>query len=204
MTSSGLTTFIASRGGEHYRFKRGYRNVIDEAVRLNREGRNCPLAIETSGHAALQENHFLDDGMYLVTVLIVRAMKLKQQGKSLGSLIADLQEPAESSEIRLNITAENFREAGEKAINRVLDYAGSADTWHVAPDNREGVRISFDLDGGSENGWFLLRLSVHDPVLPLNCESDIPGGVKQILRALLTVLGGSEGIDLNALREAAG
>ena len=204
VTSSGLTTFIASRGGEHYRFKRGYRNVIDEAVRLNREGRNCPLAIETSGHAALQENHFLDDGMYLVTVLIVRAMKLKQQGKSLGSLIADLQEPAESSEIRLNITAENFREAGEKAINRVLDYAGSADTWHVAPDNREGVRISFDLDGGSENGWFLLRLSVHDPVLPLNCESDIPGGVKQILRALLTVLDGSEGIDLNALREAAG
>ena len=203
VTSSGLAEFIRSRGGEHYRFKRGYRNVIDEAVRLNREGRSCPLAIETSGHAALQENHFLDDGMYLVTVLIVRAMQLKQQGKTLGSLIADLREPAESAEIRLNITAEDFRSAGEKAIGRVLAYAGTAEGWHIAPDNREGVRISFDLDGGSENGWFLLRLSVHDPVLPLNCESDVPGGVKKILRKLADVLEGTEGIDLAGLQDAA-
>ena len=203
VTSSGLKKFITAWGGEHYRFKRGYRNVIDEAVRLNREGKTCPLAIETSGHAALQENHFLDDGMYLVTVLIVKAMKLKQQGKTLGSLIADLQEPAESTEIRLTITAEDFRAAGEKAIDRVLAYADAAATWHIAPDNREGVRISFDLDGGKENGWFLLRLSVHDPVLPLNCESDIPGGVQKMLKALLGVLDGCEGIDLSALRAAA-
>ena len=203
VTSSGLKKFITAWGGEHYRFKRGYRNVIDEAVRLNREGRTCPLAIETSGHAALQENHFLDDGMYLVTVLIVKAMKLKQQGKTLGSLIADLQEPAESTEIRLTITAEDFRAAGEKAIDRVLAYADAAATWHIAPDNREGVRISFDLDGGQDNGWFLLRLSVHDPVLPLNCESDIPGGVQKMLKALLGVLDGCEGIDLSALRAAA-
>ena len=90
VTSSGLKIFINEWGGEHYRFKRGYRNVIDEAIRLNAEGISCPLAIETSGHAALRENHFLDDGMYLVTVLIVRAMQMKQQGKSLGSMIADL------------------------------------------------------------------------------------------------------------------
>ena len=81
VTSSGLKKFINDWGGEHYRYKRGYRNVIDEAIRLNKEGISCPLAIETSGHAALRENHFLDDGMYLVTVLIVRAMKLKQEGK---------------------------------------------------------------------------------------------------------------------------
>ena len=124
------------------------------------------MAIETSGHAALKENHFLDDGMYLVTVLIVRAMKLKQQGQTLGSLIADLQEPVESVELRLNIQEEDFREAGKRAIQKVLDYANAAEKWHIAPDNREGVRISFDLDGGMDNGWFLLRLSVHDPVLP--------------------------------------
>ena len=81
VTSSGLTDFISRCGGVHYRYKRGYRNVIDEAIRLNREGTTCPLAIETSGHAALKENHFLDDGMYLVTVLIIRAMKMKTQGK---------------------------------------------------------------------------------------------------------------------------
>ncbi len=202
VTSSGLKKFIGDWGGEHYRFKRGYRNVIDEAIRLNAEGVECPLAIETSGHAALKENHFLDDGMYLVTVLIVRAMKLKQQGKTLGSLIADLQEPVESVEIRMNITEEDFRAAGKVAIQQVLDYANAAENWHIAPDNREGVRISFDLDGGLDNGWFLLRLSVHDPVLPLNAESDVPGGVKQMLSGLYAVLEKCKGIDLSPLKKA--
>ncbi len=202
VTSSGLKKFINDWGGEHYRYKRGYRNVIDEAIRLNQEGISCPLAIETSGHAALRENHFLDDGMYLVTVLIVRAMKLKQEGKTLGSLIADLKEPVESREIRLSITAEDFREAGKIAIQHVLDYANAAESWHIAPDNREGVRISFDLDGGIDNGWFLLRLSVHDPVLPLNVESDVPGGVHEMLAALLSVLQETEGIDLMPLCKA--
>ena len=74
--------------------------------------------------------------------------------------------------------------------------------WHIAPDNREGVRISFDLDGGMDNGWFLLRLSVHDPVLPLNVESDVPGGVRQMLESLLKVLNDAEGIDLTPLKKA--
>ena len=202
VTSSGLKKFINDWGGEHYRYKRGYRNVIDEAIRLNDEGIECPLAIETSGHAALKENHFLDDGMYLVTVLIVRAMKLKREGSTLGSLIADLKEPVESAELRLNIVAEDFRETGKVAIQRVLDYANAAETWHIAPDNREGVRISFDLDGGMDNGWFLLRLSVHDPVLPLNVESDVTGGVKQMLQSLYEVLKDCEGIDLEPLKKA--
>jgi len=201
VTSSGLRKFINDWGGEHYRYKRGYRNVIDEARRLNEEGIECPLAIETSGHAALKENHFLDDGMYLVTVLIVKAMKLKQQGKSLGSLIADLQEPVESKEIRLNITDEDFRSAGQNAIALVMDYANAAENWHIAPDNREGVRISFDLNGGMDNGWFLLRLSVHDPVLPLNVESDVPGGVRIMLKSLYEVLKDAKGIDVERLKQ---
>ena len=202
VTSSGLKKFINDWGGEHYRYKRGYRNVIDEAIRLNDEGIECPLAIETSGHAALKENHFLDDGMYLVTVLIVRAMKLKREGSTLGSLIADLKEPVESAELRMNIVSEDFRETGKVAIQLVLDYANAAETWHIAPDNREGVRISFDLDGGMDNGWFLLRLSVHDPVLPLNVESDVTGGVKQMLQSLYAVLKDCEGIDLEPLKKA--
>ena len=61
ITSSGLKKFIEEDlGGVHHRFKRGYKNVINEAVRLNSEGKYCPLAIETSGHAALKENYFLE------------------------------------------------------------------------------------------------------------------------------------------------
>ena len=201
VTSSGLAAFIAEWGGVHYRYKRGYRNVIDEAIRLNEAGIDCPLAIETSGHAALRENHWLDDGMYLTTVLLVEAMRLKQEGKELSSLLEGLREPVESVELRLNITAEDFREAGRAAIEQVMDHATFAEGWHIAPDNREGVRITFDLDEGLENGWFLLRLSVHDPVLPLNAESDVPGGVKTMLKKLLDVLENAQNIDLTPLRD---
>lgn len=202
VTSSGLKAFIEAKGGEHYRFKRGYRNVIDEAIRLNGEGVSCPLAIETSGHAALKENHFLDDGMYLVTVLIARAMVMKKKGEGLGSLIADLKEPAESTEIRLNITDIDFKTKGQEAISRVLAHAAGNPDWHIAPDNREGIRISFDLGGEKDAGWFLLRLSVHDPVLPLNAESDVKGGVHEMLGALLEVLRDLKGIDMRNLEQA--
>ena len=203
VTSSGLASFIRDHGGNHYRFKRGYRNVIDEAVRLNREGQNCPLAIETSGHAALRENHFLDDGMYLVTVLIIRALLMKQKGECLGNMIAGLQEPAESIELRLNITDPEFRKTGESLISRVLDHAEKNPEWHIAPDNREGIRISFDINGNTDAAWFLLRLSVHDPVMPLNAESDSAGGVHVILNKLLDIIRDSTGIDLTPLQEAA-
>ena len=204
VTSSGLKAFIENRGGHHYRFKRGYRNVIDEAIRLNGEGISCPLAIETSGHAALKENHFLDDGMYLVTVLIVKAMELKREGKTLGALIADLKDPLESAEIRLNITEPDFRKAGEAAIRQVTAYAQAREDWHIAPDNREGIRISFDMDGEKDAGWFLLRLSVHDPVMPINAESDREGGVRRILSWLRDALEGAKGLETGALDKAAG
>lgn len=32
----GLTTLYYVEGGKHHRFKRGYKNVIDEAIRLVR------------------------------------------------------------------------------------------------------------------------------------------------------------------------
>ena len=80
VTSAGLTRFIERKGGVHLRYKRGYKNVINEALRLNAEGVNCPLAIETSGHAALRENHFLDDGAYLVTKIIIKPARLDRKG----------------------------------------------------------------------------------------------------------------------------
>ena len=51
--------------------------------------------------------------------------------------------------------------------------------WKVADDSREGVRVSFPKEQG--DGWFLLRLSVHDPDMPLNVESDAVGGCDVIL-----------------------
>jgi len=39
-------------------------------------------------------------------------------------------------------------------------------------------------------------------VLPLNVESDVPGGMKQMLTALYNVLKDCQGIDLSVLEKA--
>lgn len=38
VTSNGLTDFITQLGGQHLRFKRGYKNVIGKGVELNKAG----------------------------------------------------------------------------------------------------------------------------------------------------------------------
>ena len=178
ITSSGLKEYIENTlGGKHYRYRRGYKNVINKALELNANGINCPLAIETSGHAAMRENYFLDDGAYLCTKILIKMVQLHRQGKSLDTLIKDLKEPVESKEIRLKITTSDFRTYGEGVIADLEAYAAKLG-WNIADDNREGVRVSFG--DGEGNGWFLLRLSVHDPIMPLNIESDVVGGVEII------------------------
>ena len=200
VTSTGLSSFIQSLGGVHHRYMRGYRNVIDEAVRLEAAGIPVPLAIETSGHAALHENHYLDDGMYLATLLVMEAMQCKKEGRTLGSLICDLQEPVESTEIRIMVTAPDDRVIGERVIREVLEHAEQNDYWHIAPDNYEGIRISFDYKNHKDSVWFLLRLSVHDPVMPLNVESDLIDGVRWTLEELLPILEKIRGIDCEPVR----
>ena len=195
ITSSGLKRFIEENlGGKHYRYRRGYKNVIDKALELNAAGVNCPLAIETSGHAAMRENYFLDDGAYLCTKIIIKAAQLRQAGKDLSDLTADLQEPLESREIRFQITEKDFRSCGERIIRDLTAYAEQQPGWQLADDNREGVRVSFDKENG--DGWFLLRLSVHDPIMPLNIESDSEGGCDVIYRQLRTFLDTTEGLAL--------
>ena len=195
ITSRGLKEFIENKlGGKHYRYRRGYKNVIDKAVELNAAGINCPLAIETSGHAAMRENYFLDDGAYLCTKIIIKAAQLRTQGRDLSDLTADLKEPLESVEVRFKITEKDFRACGERIIADLTKYAEARPGWKLADDNREGVRVSFDKENG--DGWFLLRLSVHDPIMPLNIESDSKGGTDVIYAKLTEFLKTTEGLDI--------
>lgn len=199
ITSSGLKTFIEKTlGGKHVRFKRGYKNVINKAIEMNKEGINTPLAIETSGHAALRENYFLDDGAYLATRILIEAAKLKKEGRDLTELIAALEEPYESIELRFNITEADFRPVGEKILADLEEY-GKKEGWQVADDSYEGVRIAFPADQG--DGWFLLRLSVHDPVMPLNVESNVEGGCKVLAEKLYGFLKTVEGLDITPLKD---
>ncbi len=195
ITSDGLKVFIEEDlGGKHYRYRRGYKNVIDKAIELNSQGIPCPLAIETSGHAAMKENYFLDDGAYLCTKIIIKAAQLRREGKDISDLISNLKEAKEEREIRIKITETDFRACGERVISELLEYAESKDGWCVADDNREGVRVSFREGDG--DGWFLLRLSVHDPIMPLNIESNCDGGVKIICEKIMSFLKTQQGLDL--------
>ncbi len=201
VTSSGLAEFIKEKGGVHHRFRRGYRNVINESIRLNSEGTDSQLAIETSGHGAFKENYFLDDGAYIVTKLIIELSRSKKQGYTLGSLIASLREPVESMEFRMNLTVPDFKSYGQKIIDDLTAFIPSTAGWEPAENNYEGIRIVADSAHG--NGWLLLRLSLHEPLMPLNIESDEPGGVKKIARKLVGFLGQYDGLDCSSLRKYA-
>ncbi|KAJ6720263.1 PHOSPHOHEXOSE MUTASE [Salix viminalis] len=159
VTSDGLTMFIENKlGGKHHRFKRGYKNVIDEAVRLNSVGEESHLAIETSGHGALKENHWLDDGAYLMVKVLNKLASARAAGIAGGSkVLTDLNHP--------DLKGGSFREYGEAVLKLLENHVESDPKLQKAPVNYEGVRVS------GFGGWFLLRLSLHDPVLPLNFEA---------------------------------
>lgn len=191
LTSDGLREFIEKDlGGKQLRFKRGYKNVIDKAKELNAVGINAPLAIETSGHAALKENYFLDDGAYLAAKFVILLARLRKQGKSVDDLIKNLKEPAESVEIRIPILLDDFKAYGESVIAALTEYAELREGWEVEKENYEGVRINVS------GGWFLLRLSVHDPILPLNIENDNMGVCSEIADELKKFLSSYDKLDL--------
>ena len=190
VTSDGLKTFIEEDlGGKHYRYRRGYKNVINKAIELCNQGINCPLAIETSGHAALRENYFLDDGAYLMTKIIIELGR----GRDLQKTLANLKCPKEEKECRLNITEADFKAYGQRVIEELEEFVKGDSSYRVADDNREGIRVSTDY------GWFLLRLSVHDPVMPLNFESDEIGGIDKMIAALRPFFEKYQGLNISAL-----
>ena len=198
ITSTGLKWFIEKElGGIHQRFKRGYKNVINESKRLNEEGKESWLAIETSGHAALKENYFLDDGAYLVAKLLIKMACLKKENRSLTSLIENMPVPAESLEFRLPLSSEDFYEYGNKIISFIGEMAVKEPGWTLEEPNYEGIRIR--CSNLPENGWFLLRLSLHDPLMPLNIESDVEGGVKAIASRLDQLLKDFDYLDTSSL-----
>ena len=201
VTSDGLAGFIKANGGTHLRFKRGYRNVINKQLELTKNGVKCPLAMETSGHAAFADNYFLDDGAYLITRLIIEAANMAKKGETLEHLITDLREPKEEKELRFRILDENFRPQGEKIISLFEEEAKNHAGWSACADNYEGIRINADPSCG--NGWFLLRLSVHDPIIVLNSESDEVGGILKMCSDVLDVISRADNIkkiDISSLK----
>ena len=179
VTSDELALFLEGIGMKHLRFKRGYKNVIDKGVEQNRNGEVCELAIETSGHGAFRENHFSDDGAYIALRIICRMAQLAKEGRRIQDLIADLKSPAEAKELRYHITEKDFKAYGSRVLEDFRVFCEKDPRFHIVQPNYEGIRIAFD--DPEVTGWMLLRMSLHDPVMPVNVESRRPGGADIII-----------------------
>lgn len=192
VTSDELTVFLEKDLGlKHLRYMRGYKNVIDECIRQNKAGTVSPLAIETSGHGALSENYYLDDGAYLAVKLLVAAAKAKAAGRHLSDLIKNLAAPLESREFRLKIKGEEDFRAYGNGVLKTFEERAAAKGIQAAKPSYEGVRLIFP------SGWALLRMSLHDPNMPLNIESSREGGVKEIAAQVQELLTGFTSLDMS-------
>ncbi|CAN6216879.1 unnamed protein product [Urochloa humidicola] len=206
--SDGLTRFIAYRGGHHCLYRVGYRNVIDKGVQLNTDGVETHLMMETTGHGALKENYFLDDGAYMVVKIIIEMVRMKLIGLEggVGSLIMDLEEPAESVLLRMNILGEPkyakqrgtmavvaFKEyiQEDKLSGWVLDDCGACSVGDGClvdtndhPIDAYMYRAKLYNENKRPVGMVHVRQSVHNPNIALNMQSYVPGGCKSMARDL--------------------
>lgn len=173
-TSEGLSDFLSGLGLNHVRYLRGYANVIRRAKEITANDETdqvAEVAIETSGHCAMRENGYVDDGTYTAVKIIGLLARSKAAGTgSLLENIAGLGEMEYDREFRLNI-ADGFLETTSSIFQLIVEavlteQCESNDDWTVDTDNLEGVRVRL-----CSGGFFMLRQSLHDPVISLQIES---------------------------------
>ena len=197
VTSDRLTYFLEQiLHLKHFRYMRGYKNVINKQKELNQNGTVCPLAMETSGHGALKENYFLDDGAYLAVKMIIALAKAKKQNKNLQSLIEKLPPLIEEGEYRFKINCEDFKSYGKSVLEAFKSRAEQKS--YTLPENFEGVRLSFNDE--NVKGWILLRMSLHDPVMPMNIESERKGDLPKLVKIAQELISGFENLDTTCLK----
>ncbi|WCJ33568.1 phosphoglucosamine mutase family protein [Euphorbia peplus] len=207
-TSIGLTRFISDKNGNHCLYRVGYRNVINKGIRLNTDGMETHLMIETSGHGALKENYFLDDGAYMVVKVIIEMVRMKLGGsdEGIGSLIKDLEEPSESIELRMDVLSEpkHVKATSIEAIEKFRSYIeeGRLEGWELdscgecwvsdgcladsndspAPIDAYMYRAKVSDKEHGEHGWVHMRESYHNPNIALNMQSILPGACQSIAK----------------------
>ena len=133
-----------------------------------------------------------------MTKLLISLCNERAQGRNLLDLIADLVEPVEECEVRLRYTVEDWKPVGVAVLEDIEKRARANASLTVADDSCEGVRVS------SEHGFFLIRMSVHDPVLPINFEAKVEGGLKALQELLYSFVKDYAELDLTALKTAMG
>jgi phosphomannomutase len=178
VTSEGLALFLKEKLGlQHCRYLKGYANIINKAKELTATGVNAQVAIETSGHCAMQENGYLDDGTFTavkVVGLLTREKALHPDSTTSTSplldLISDLEEMPVVDEVRLTTfdkSLDTMRETFDVCAMTINDLAISNNhDWEIDIASLEGVRVRL-----GHNQFFMLRKSLHDPILSFQVEA---------------------------------
>ena len=151
--------------------------------------------METSGHGALKDNYFLDDGAFLAVKLVIALAQAAKDGKKLDSLIEKLPPLVEEGEYRFKISGDDFKTYGKSVLADFKRRAIEAD--YEMPESFEGVRISFKSE--EVQGWMLLRLSLHDPVMPLNIEGARKGDLEKLKAIARQLTDGFDRLDRSCL-----
>jgi phosphomannomutase len=214
VTSEGLETFLQDDLGlQHVRYLRGYANVINKARELTERGvANAEVAIETSGHCAMKENGYLDDGTYTAVKVIGLLARVSRDddSQSVLDLISNLKEMPEEGELRMSVLDETLQttsavfDFAALEIEQLCNSLGSDEdpavaTWSLDEDNLEGIRVRT-----GNGGFFMLRKSLHDPVISLQVEGTSRDEVRSCVIDPLLKLFDSEpqirsALNLNAL-----
>ena len=98
----------------------------------------------------------------------------------------------EAMERRIPISGTDTAAYGAQVLETFRIRAAQA--GYILAETCEGVRLTFPGEG-----WLLLRMSLHDPLLPLNVESMAPGGCGKFLAAAEELLAGFDRLDLSVL-----
>jgi len=115
-----------------------------------------------------------------------------EENSKIGDLIADLAEAEIKEEYRMTIQLDDFKDYGQQILENLKEFVANVDGWEIAPKNYQGVRVNCGA-----NDWFLLRMSLHDPVLVLNVECDQEESLSQILNKLKGFLSNYDKVEVN-------
>jgi ABC-type phosphate/phosphonate transport system ATPase subunit len=111
-----------------------------------------------------------------------------------ADILNKLKTPVEEKEIRIRINEKDFVSYGNAVLEDFKEYADNTKGIERVKLNFEGVKVNFEKKKG--DGWLLMRLSLHEPLLVVNCESNSLGGIEKMVESLKVFLNKYDVLDL--------
>ena len=127
--------------------------------------------------------------------MVLTKIATKTKIPTIDSFIARFPPLVEECEYRFKIGTDDFKAYGKTVLAEFKKRAETA--GYELPESYEGIRVSFK--GEDAQGWMLLRLSLHDPVMPLNIEGERKGDAEKIIKIAKTLLAGFDKLDMSCL-----